>query len=205
MEVLKFAYLSPIFPSEVKESKIIQSIKDACYSLEYITDHEGLIEEHIRSFRLIRNEFWEKIRLSDNVDALSDIMIQIKDEGYVDHIKLQKEMTQEERQKLDNKRKSNSEKLSVANSWLPKLVRNISGIEDPTHEKVLSEVQEVFPDFDGLPVEPELSFVTGTGEINKTSVDKALTFLFNNKHPVSIKEGTIKKRGDKLNWWENGK
>lgn len=100
---------------------------------------------------------------------------------------------------------SNRDILFIANDWLPDLIKRISQIDEPTHDSVLEEIQSEFPDFNGVPDEPNLKLATGTNRINKTSIDKALTHIFNNKYEEKIERGTIKKRADEFKMWKNEK
>lgn len=93
--------------------------------------------------------------------------------------------------------------LYVANDWLPDLIQRIDNIEEPTHELILREIQKDFQDFEKVPDIPNLKFIKGLNNINKKSIDEALTFLFNNRHSNhNIKTGAILKRANEYNWWK---
>ncbi len=94
-----------------------------------------------------------------------------------------------------------SEKLDSADDWLPDLLKRFNEFEDPTHQQILREIQEYFPDFKEVPNELNLSFTKGLNNINKTSIDKALAYLFNKEYNPTIEEGTIIKRGNSKGYW----
>lgn len=95
----------------------------------------------------------------------------------------------------------NADKLYIAKDWLHPIIKAISTLEDPTHEMVLEIIQKEFPEFKSIPGEENLSFIKGLNNINKSSIDKALRYLFNEKHDKKIAEGTIRRKFNDYGMW----
>ena len=62
-------------------------------------------------------------------------------------------------------------------------------------------IQKEFPEFKSIPGEENLSFIKGLNNINKSSIDKALRYLFNEKHDKNIAEGTIRRKFNEYGMW----
>lgn len=96
---------------------------------------------------------------------------------------------------------SNADKLSVANEWLFEVIKDISLLDEPTNTKIFDIIRKEFPEFKQVPGELNLSFTKGQNNINKTNIDKALRFLFIQRHDQNIAEGTIKRKFDEYGMW----
>lgn len=109
------------------------------------------------------------------------------------------ELSEDEKSEMSSN--SNAEKLSVAYDWLFPIITAISSLEEPTHELILEVIQKEFPEFKCVPGEEDLSFIKGLNNINKTSIDKALRYLFIERHNKIIAKGTIKRTLNGYGMW----
>jgi hypothetical protein len=160
------------------------------YTKEMFHEAFGVICEKSKEYFEIETECYLK----------KVVMYAITKKGYPDELKYFDELTKVEQETIKNAN-SNSDKLYVANDWLNDLVRDIANIESPTHNKILIRIKDDFPEFKNLSDGTVPDFIKGPGNINKTSIDKVLTYLFNKKHDATISEKAINKRFTKYGIW----
>lgn len=178
-------------------------------SMSYIVDQIYLLIDGLNS-----NEYGIKIdvsraplimlqpkllRVQSHRTALKYVAGKIIDQDYPKNLPLIDELTDNEKSAMRSN--GNADKLSIANDWLFSIITAITSLEEPTHEMVLDIIQKEFPEFKHVPGKEDLSFIKGLNNINKSSIDKALRYLFNEKYDDNIAEGTIRSKFNKYGMW----
>jgi len=176
---------------ETKEEKI-EFLEVALKIKEkYIARNKSRVEIGLPYEELIPTESFIH-RLEGERDFISDHL------EYIESISEKSNKTTSTRKK----RKGNHSALHLAMDWLPEIFKELDDLEDPTHKDVLAVIKNCRNDFNEVPDYPGISFIKGSNNLNKTNIDKALTYIFNNLYTdKKIKEGTIKKRANEYGWW----
>ena len=107
--------------------------------------------------------------------------------------------------KLQTQISSNADRLSIASDWMDPLMKKITSINKPANGDVLKAFEEVFPGFKKKFKYKELPnpFINDDGYLMKSSVGKAVKFIFEEKHNDIITADAIIRRYDKRdlpNW-----
>lgn len=195
-----------IFYNKHKDA-YLSMVTNLCYMQIYLFEKELNEYPKLRkaindmSIKMGKTIVIKHLDITQKLDGINNVLhftlFNFKD-NMIRKVKKWAKLKQTEREKIS---KSNSDKLYLAKSWLPDLIKDIAEMEEPTHEKILGRIKRNFPNFEKVPQEVDLKFTKGLDNINKTSIDKALTYLFNKMYKEDIQVGSIKKRFDSRGYW----
>ncbi|MCH2449232.1 MAG: hypothetical protein MK198_03720 [Gracilimonas sp.] len=189
---------SSFIKGEITEKEISNLIdKISYFSNSYIEtsgnfDIDTYISTIERELRMLK-------QVTPHMAAIGLLKRIIINKYYPSQIPIFSELSEDDKAQL--RHNGNADKLYIAKDWLHPIIKAISTLEDPTHEMVLEIIQKEFPEFKSIPGEENLSFIKGLNNINKSSIDKALRYLFNEKHDKKIAEGTIRRTFNDYGMW----
>ncbi|MEX2411757.1 MAG: hypothetical protein WD607_10395 [Candidatus Paceibacterota bacterium] len=183
---------------EITEKEISNLIDKVRYFVNsYIENPENLdIDTNIST---IERELRRLKKVTPHMIAIRLLKGAIINAYYPPELPTFSELSEDDKATL--RHNGNADKLYIAKDWLHPIIKAISTLEDPTHEMVLEIIQKEFPEFKSVPGEEDLSFIKGLNNINKTSIDKALRYLFIQRHNEIIAKGTIRRTFNDYGTW----